>query len=158
MKVAQAGKHLLCEKPCGTSLDQVEKIVSACEQAGVQFMDGVMFMHSERLNKVREAIDDGTTIGKLRRINTQFSFCAPDEFLTENIRMHSDLEPHGCLGRLGMVYDSFHPLGDAICHPQSSYGSFFNSSGGRIVQTRFPQNLPGNYFSKMSQLHSTVRS
>lgn len=101
MKVAHAGKHLLCEKPCGTNVDQVEEIIRACEQAGVQFMDGVMFMHSERLNKVRQFIDDGETIGKLRRINTQFSFCAPDDFLTENIRMHSDLEPHGCLGDLG---------------------------------------------------------
>ena len=94
LKVAEAGKHLLCEKPCGTSLEQVQDIVAACDRAGVQFMDGVMFMHSERLKRVRAAIDDGTTIGKLRRINTQFSFCAPDEFLTENIRMHSDLEPH----------------------------------------------------------------
>ena len=29
------------------------------------------------------------------------AFVHPDEFLTENIRMHSDLEPHGCLGDLG---------------------------------------------------------
>ena len=54
MKVADAGKHLLCEKPCGTNLDQVEKIIAACDRAGVQFMDGVMFMHSERLNRVRK--------------------------------------------------------------------------------------------------------
>ena len=101
IKVANAGKHLLCEKPCGTNLEQVDQIIAACEQADVQFMDGVMFMHSERLNRIREVMEDGETIGKLRRINTQFSFCAPEEFLTENIRMHSDLEPHGCLGDLG---------------------------------------------------------
>ena len=38
-------------------------------------MDGILFMHSDRLNKVREVIEDGTTIGKLRRINT-IQFCA----------------------------------------------------------------------------------
>ena len=42
---------------------QVEEIVAACDRAGVQFADGVMFMHSDRLNKVREVIEDGTTIG-----------------------------------------------------------------------------------------------
>ena len=57
LKVAEAGKHLLCEKPCGTSLEQVQDIVAACDRAGVQFMDGVMFMHSERLKRVRAAID-----------------------------------------------------------------------------------------------------
>ena len=60
-----------------------------------------MFMHSERMKRIRAVIDDGKSVGKLRRINTQFSFCAPEEFLTQNIRMHSDLEPHGCLGDLG---------------------------------------------------------
>mgnify|MGYP001256164204 CR=1 FL=1 len=45
IKVAQAGKHLLCEKPCGTTLDELDDILAACKEAGVQFMDGVMFMH-----------------------------------------------------------------------------------------------------------------
>ena len=56
LKVAEAGKHLLCEKPCGTSLEQVQDIVAACDRAGVQFMDGVMFMHSERLKRVRAVL------------------------------------------------------------------------------------------------------
>ena len=49
-------------------------------------MDGVMFMHSERMKRIRAVIDDGKSVGKLRRINTQFSFCAPEEFLTQNIQ------------------------------------------------------------------------
>ena len=64
-------------------------------------MDGVMFMHSPCLNRVREVLEGGSAIGKLRRINTQFSFCTPDEFLTENIWMHRGLTPQVCLGDLG---------------------------------------------------------
>ena len=146
LKVAEAGKHLLCEKPCGTSLDQVEKIVSACEQAGVQFMDGVMFMHSERLNKVREVIDDGSTIGKVRRINTQFSFCAPDEFLTENIRMHSDLEPHGCLGDLGWYTIRFILWVMKYATPQSVTGRLLNASGRSDSPHPVPTEFTGQLF------------
>jgi predicted dehydrogenase len=128
LKVAAAGKHLLSEKPCGTTVEQVEEIITACDLAGVQFMDGVMFMHSNRLNRIRKVMEDGTSIGKLRRINTQFSFCAPDEFLTENIRMHSDLEPHGCLGDLGWYTLRFILWAMKYEKPKAITGRILNSS------------------------------
>ncbi len=129
LKVAQAGKHLLCEKPCGTSLEEVERMVEACERAGVQFMDGVMFMHSDRLAKVREVMEDERTIGDLRRIATQFSFWAPEDFLTQNIRMHSDLEPHGCLGDLGWYAIRFILWAMKYQEPKAVTGRLLNASG-----------------------------
>ncbi|MCB0676336.1 MAG: hypothetical protein KDC30_06610, partial [Saprospiraceae bacterium] len=65
------------------------------------FIDGVMFMHSDRLQRMREVLDDGHTIGNIKRIASQFSFLAPEDFLTGNIRVSSELEPLGCLGDLG---------------------------------------------------------
>ena len=82
IRAAQAGKHVLCEKPCGSDVAELEEILEVCKEAGVQFMDGVMFMHSRRLDKIREILEDGDSIGRIRRINTLFSFCAPEEFLT----------------------------------------------------------------------------
>jgi predicted dehydrogenase len=64
-------------------------------------MDGVMFMHSRRLPRLREIIDDRESIGDVLRIASQFSFKAHDEFLAQNIRVSSQLEPLGCLGDLG---------------------------------------------------------
>lgn len=101
LKAAEAGKHVLCEKPCGMSVADLREMTDACERAGVQFMDGVMFMHSERLQKMRETLDDGRSVGTLKRIATQFSFLGDDDFLGENIRTHSALEPFGALGDLG---------------------------------------------------------
>ena len=101
IKAAQAGKHVLCEKPCGVNADEVREIVDACESSGVQFMDGVMFMHSDRLVALRADLDSEEAVGQIKRIATQFSFMAPDDFLEENIRMHSELEPLGSLGDLG---------------------------------------------------------
>ena len=129
VKVAEAGKHLMCEKPCGKDAAEVEAIVAACEKAGVQFMDGVMFMHSKRLPQIRQTLDDGESIGKLRRIATQFSFCAPEDFLTENIRMHSDLEPLGCLGDLGWYNLRFTLWAMNYQDPRAVTGRLLNAHG-----------------------------
>jgi len=101
VEAARAGKHVVCEKPCGASVAELENMVAACAAANVQFMDGVMWMHSRRLEPLRAVLDDPATIGEIRRIVSQFTFDAPDGFADSNIRMDAELEPLGCLGDLG---------------------------------------------------------
>jgi len=102
IRAAEAGKHVLAEKPAGVMAHDVREILAACRQNGVQFMDGVMFMHSRRMDRIREVLDDGRTIGQLRRITSQFADGeAGSEQFAGNIRANSELEPHGCLGDLG---------------------------------------------------------
>lgn len=101
LAAADAGKHVLCEKPCGVDAAEVREIVEACAAAGVQFMDGVMFMHSDRLAAVRRELDAGEAVGEIKRIASQFSFMAPESFFTENIRGQAGLEPLGSPGDLG---------------------------------------------------------
>ena len=65
-------------------------------------MDGVMFMHSPRLASIREVLDDGKSVGRIRRISSAFSFYSSDEnFFQKNIRTSDTLEPAGSLGDLG---------------------------------------------------------
>jgi predicted dehydrogenase len=101
IRAADAGKHVLVEKPVGVTADDVRDMLAACDRHRVQLMDGVMFMHSRRLEALRATLDDEESVGRVRRIVTQFSFNAPDGFRRENIRADSRLEPHGCLGDLG---------------------------------------------------------
>ena len=101
LRAAAAGKHIVCEKPCTTTVEGLREILDACRRHRVQFMDGVMFMHSPRLARLREVLDDGATVGELRRITCGFSYRAAEKFFTENIRTDPALEPHGCLGDLG---------------------------------------------------------
>jgi len=99
IRAAQAGKHVLVEKPVGVNAADVSEIIAACDKHSVQFMDGVMFMHGRRLQRLREVVD--RDVGKVRNIATQFSFMGDDEFQRSNIRAHGKLEPLGCLGDLG---------------------------------------------------------
>ena len=52
-------------------------------------MDGVMFMHSQRLPLLRQVLDDGQSVGAFRRITSQFSFVGKEEFFAQNIRVKS---------------------------------------------------------------------
>ena len=101
IKAARAGKHVLCEKPVANHAADAQEMIDACADNGVQFMDGVMFDHSRRLTEILRILREGTTIGKLRRVNTHFSFSSDQDFQTSNIRTDSMLEPHGCLGAVG---------------------------------------------------------
>lgn len=101
VRCAAAGKHVLVEKPAATNSAELSRVIDACHAHQVQLMDGVMFMHSARFAALRAVLDDGETIGKVRRISSGFSFCADDRFFQHNIRASAQLEPLGCLGDLG---------------------------------------------------------
>ena len=101
LRAAEAGKHVICEKPCGLDSGEVREMIEACRKNNVQFMDGVMFMHHPRLPRVREVLDDGQAVGRIRRMMSIFCFAGGADFFETNIRIHSALEPAGTLGDLG---------------------------------------------------------
>jgi predicted dehydrogenase len=101
IRAAEAGKHVLCEKPCAVTVADLREMIEACRRHRVQFMDGVMFMHTQRLQKMRAVLDDGKTVGKVRRISTAFHFNSDQEFFRTNIRADARYEPAGCLGDQG---------------------------------------------------------
>lgn len=93
---AEAGKHVLTEKPGGGDADEVREMLAACRKAGVQFMDNTMLMHSQRRPEFESQL---RTIGNIKNIVARFSFLADEGFLAEDIRLNSDLEL-GCAGDL----------------------------------------------------------
>jgi predicted dehydrogenase len=101
LRAAAAGKHVICEKPCGTSAAGVQAMIFACKKNRVQFMDGVMFMHNPRMKRLRNILDDGKSIGVIKRITSNFSFRMAEDVYGKNIRINSKLEPAGCVGDLG---------------------------------------------------------
>lgn len=97
---AEAGKHVLIEKPIAINAADAIEMRDACRASGVQFMDGVMFDHGKRIREVADQVA-AAKLGNVRRIQTHFSFTGDSEFQSDNIRTDTVLEPHGCLGDLG---------------------------------------------------------
>ena len=146
IRAAEARKHVVCEKPCAISVDDLAEMVEACRRSGVQFMDGVMFMHGRRLERVREVLDDGKTIGRLRRISTAFSFKAPDKFFTSNIRAQSKLEPFGCVGDLGWYCIRFALWAVNWKLPRRVAGRILSATAPQNGQMPVPTEFSGELF------------
>eukprot|EP00931_Biecheleriopsis_adriatica_P115253 TRINITY_DN9106_c0_g1_i2.p1 TRINITY_DN9106_c0_g1~~TRINITY_DN9106_c0_g1_i2.p1 ORF type:complete len:365 (+),score=88.98 TRINITY_DN9106_c0_g1_i2:72-1166(+) len=102
LKAAAAKKHLLVEKPLASAAE-LQRIVDACKQAGVQLMDNTMFVHHSRQGLMRSAIDDGEVFGPVKHVHSTFSipFGNDPNWARDNVRMQQSLEPLGCLGDLG---------------------------------------------------------
>jgi len=143
IRAAQAGKHVLCEKPCADNATDLAEMIEACRMHNVQFMDGVMFMHSRRMESLRAALDDGESIGRIRRICSQFSFCGPDEFFAGNIRTSSALESLGCLGDLGWYTIRFALWTMKYQMPQRVTGRLLATAGRPDSPTSVPVEFSG---------------
>ena len=110
IRAAEAGKHVLSEKPVAATAEDVREILAACRRNGVQFMDGVMFMHSRRLDRIREVLNDGQSVGQIRRIVSQFSFGGAGVLPGR----HPRPQRPGAAGlprRPGLVLHPLHPVG-----------------------------------------------
>ena len=89
---------------------------------GVQFMDGVMFMHSRRLAALRQILDDGQSVGRIRRIATQFSFKAPRRIPGREHPSEQPARTARLPGGPRLVHHPLHALGDELRDAHGGHG------------------------------------
>jgi UDP-N-acetyl-2-amino-2-deoxyglucuronate dehydrogenase len=79
IKAAQAGKHVVCEKPMAISLATADALVQACDNAGVH----LFVVKQNRLNPaiqlLRHAIDRGR-FGRIYMANATVRWARPQEY------------------------------------------------------------------------------
>lgn len=91
IQAAEAGKHILCEKPLVTTLDQFDEVEAAGQRNGVIIFEAFMYLHHPQTRTVLELVAAGK-LGQVQQINSWFHFYLPPE-RSENIRLSADL--HG---------------------------------------------------------------
>ena len=72
VKAAQAGKHVLCEKPLARSAGEVEAIADACESAGVQLMEAYVSPFHPRACAREELLASGG-LGRIQHARANFT-------------------------------------------------------------------------------------
>ena len=92
---ARSGKHVLAEKPFA-SAPSLQRIVAACQDNNVAFMDGTHFNHHPRTRAILERI--GKQAQPPWSVSSAFQFGLTDR---GNIRYNPKLEPMGALGDAG---------------------------------------------------------
>jgi predicted dehydrogenase len=70
---AEAGKHVLCEKPLSTSSALAKEMIDAAEGSGVKIMEAFMYRLHPLWVEVRRLIADGA-VGELRAVQSFFSY------------------------------------------------------------------------------------
>jgi predicted dehydrogenase/aryl-alcohol dehydrogenase-like predicted oxidoreductase len=98
IRAAQAGKHILCEKPLGINHAQAMATIEAAERAGVFLMEAFMYRCHPQTKKLVELVRD-RAIGDLRLIEAAFSFAAnvgPEQRLANNDLAGGGILDVGC--------------------------------------------------------------
>jgi xylose dehydrogenase (NAD/NADP) len=72
VKAAQAGKHVLCEKPLAVTVDEVDQIIAAAEANSIVVMEAVMYLYHPLLHKARQLVRDGA-VGQVKLARGAFS-------------------------------------------------------------------------------------
>ena len=81
---AEAGKHVLCEKPLAMSSAAAREMTEACDAAGVMLMEAFMYRHHPLWVETRRLIDGGA-IGELTVVDAIFSYFNDDPSNIRNI-------------------------------------------------------------------------
>jgi predicted dehydrogenase len=77
IKAAEAGKHVLCEKPLALSVDEIVQLMAVRDRKGVQVGEAFMVRTHPQWAAVRELIAEGR-IGEVRLIAGHFSYFRRD--------------------------------------------------------------------------------
>jgi predicted dehydrogenase len=146
VKAAQAGKHVLCEKPLANTVEEVDMIIDAAKKAGVVVMEAFMYRHHPQTLKVKQLVDEGA-IGKLQLIRGSFTFAISNE---DDVRLNTSLGG-GSIWDVGCYPISYARL-IAGAEPVEVFG--WQITGQRsgvdetfIGQMRFPNNIYAQFDS-----------
>jgi predicted dehydrogenase len=76
LKAAQAGRHVLCEKPLGITTIQCRRMIEACRKNGVKLMTAYRKHFEPSAIELKALIESGR-LGRLKIIHTAFTIPLP---------------------------------------------------------------------------------
>lgn len=89
IRAAEAGKHVLCEKPLALTEREAREIAEACGRSGVHLAEAFMYRHHPRYEQIRERIAGGE-IGEVRTMHLTFRYNMEDWMSRDNIRLRRE--------------------------------------------------------------------
>ena len=114
-KAAEAGKHVLCEKPLALTAEEAQTLIAVRDRTGQVIEEAFMVRHHPQWRRVRELIREGR-IGRLRATQGFFSYTNLDP---ANIRNRADIGGGG-------IYD----IG---CYPITTSRFVFEAEPNRVM-------------------------
>ncbi|HXV71694.1 MAG TPA: Gfo/Idh/MocA family oxidoreductase [Acidimicrobiia bacterium] len=85
LKAAEAGKHILCEKPLAMTTEDAHTMVDVCDRAGVRLMEAFMYRQHPLWVETKRLLDSAA-IGDVQVVDIIFSYFNDDPTNIRNIR------------------------------------------------------------------------
>ena len=115
VKAAEAGKHVLCEKPIGLDAAEAAELIAVRDRTGVLIQEAFMVRYHPQWRRAREIVRSGE-IGDLRAVQGFFSYHNVDP---ANIRNQADIGGGGLM--------------DIGCYPIVGSRFLFGAEPKRVV-------------------------
>ena len=159
---AEQGKAVLCEKPLEATLDRAERLVAACETAGVTLMTAYRMQVDPAVRRLREFLRSGG-LGDVVKLHGDFTFPVLEGSYGPD---HWRLDPHLAGG--GALYDvGVYPLNTsrfllgtepvAVEATTAGSGPFEGVDERVAFQVRFPDDVVGSFSASFTgHAHSTL--
>jgi predicted dehydrogenase len=101
LAAAEAGKHILCQKPMALTLTDCDQMIEAVNRSGVIFMMAYQMRHDPSNQKIKKLVENGT-LGRISLLRRRH--CIPvlfnQDFVNGPTRWHIDPEKN-----MGMFMD-----------------------------------------------------
>lgn len=160
IRAAQAGKHVMCEKPMAVSAAECEAMIAACRKAGTKLMIGYR-SRFEPYNKLAIELARGGHVGPTRIITAEHGFSIkPDQW-----RLERPLSGGGSMMDIG-VYSlnaARYLTGEEPVEVSAIESTDRNDPRFRTVEDRidfmlrFPSGIIANCVSSYSSGHNGYR-
>jgi predicted dehydrogenase len=103
VKAAEAGKHILCEKPIAVTLDEFDRMAAAAASNNVTLFEAFMYLHHPQTIHAQQIVYEGR-LGLVQSVQSWFHFYLPPE-RASNIRLNALLSG-GSLWDVGVYPNS----------------------------------------------------
>jgi len=125
LRAADAGKHVLCEKPIGLTAEESAEMIAAARKHGVKLMEAFMYRYTHRTRAVIEVLRSGV-LGEIKYVASNFRFLLANP---ASIKLKPELGG-------GSLYD-------VGCYPVNFIGLVADTAAGARPGQILPESVSG---------------
>lgn len=92
IKAAEAGKHILCEKPIAVTMDEVREMIAAAKANGVLLVEAFTHRLNPHMRRARQLVAEGA-VGEVRHFEAVLAFTSRDT--STDVRLKPELAGGG---------------------------------------------------------------
>jgi predicted dehydrogenase len=162
IRAARARKHVICEKPMATSVEDCRRMIEACRQAGVRLSMGYR-LHFDPFNQEMMRLGQSGSFGAVSDVVAKNGMDVGDK---HQWRLKQDLAGGGPLMDVGIyaVQGALYTIGElpiavtAQFHRKTDFEKFAEVEEGMDWEMEFPSGIKASCQTSYSQEYNILRA